>query len=133
MDKEAERILREVDTPDMPIDQAAVSTTSLLDYMVSTSSNYGRGMPIIDPHNQLHATDEEGRKMDVELVHQNVLTFLGAGQVTTSSALAWVSPQCPAFRLSIDAGDAAMVLPRYVPGAGAEIICFPHCRRFAQG
>ncbi|KAJ7362924.1 cytochrome P450 [Mycena albidolilacea] len=71
VDKEAERILREVDTPDMPIDQAAVSTTSLLDYM-------------------LHATDEEGRKMDVELVHQNVLTFLGAGQVTTSSALAWL-------------------------------------------
>lgn len=28
--------------------------------------------------------------MDVELVHQNVITFLGAGQVTTSSGLAWV-------------------------------------------
>ncbi|KAJ7749382.1 cytochrome P450 [Mycena metata] len=71
VDAEAERILRESGTPDMPLAKAAVSTTSLLDYM-------------------LHATDEEGRKMDVELVHQNVLTFLGAGQVTTSSALSWL-------------------------------------------
>ncbi|KAJ7306288.1 cytochrome P450 [Mycena albidolilacea] len=71
VDKEAERILRDGHSSDMPIDKAAVSTTSLLDYM-------------------LHATDEEGRKMDVELVHQNVLTFLGARQVTTSSGLAWL-------------------------------------------
>lgn len=35
--------------------------------------------------------------MDVELVQQNVLTFLGAGQVTTSSALAWVSLKCVPF------------------------------------
>ncbi|KAJ7749420.1 cytochrome P450 [Mycena metata] len=66
-----ERILRESKTEDMPYHQAAVSTTSLLDYM-------------------LHATDEEGRKMDVELVHETVITFLIAGQVTSSSALAWL-------------------------------------------
>ncbi|KAJ6449380.1 cytochrome P450 [Mycena sanguinolenta] len=71
VDQEAARILRSGHTTDMPLDKAAVSTTSLLDYL-------------------LHATDEEGRKMDVELVHQNILTFLGAGQVTTSSALAWL-------------------------------------------
>ncbi|KAJ7247592.1 cytochrome P450 [Mycena rebaudengoi] len=71
VDAEAERTLREHNTPDMPFDKAAVSTASLLDYM-------------------LHATDEQGRKMDVELVHENVITFLGAGQVTTSSALAWL-------------------------------------------
>lgn len=28
--------------------------------------------------------------MDVGLVHSNVITFLAAGQVTTSSALSWV-------------------------------------------
>ncbi|KAJ7464205.1 cytochrome P450 [Mycena galericulata] len=71
IDNEAARILRDSHTADMPLDKAAVSTTSLLDYL-------------------LHATDEEGRKMDVELVHQNIITFLGAGQVTTSSALAWL-------------------------------------------
>ncbi|KAJ6496413.1 cytochrome P450 [Mycena sanguinolenta] len=71
VDQEAARILKDSHTTDMPIDKAAVSTTSLLDYL-------------------LHATDEEGRKMDVELVHQNILTFLGAGQVTTSSALGWL-------------------------------------------
>ncbi|KAJ7798825.1 cytochrome P450 [Mycena leptocephala] len=71
VDAEAERTVREHNTPDMPLSEAAVSTSSLLDYM-------------------LHATDEEGKKMDVELVHQNVLTFLGAGQVTTSSALSWL-------------------------------------------
>ncbi|KAJ7685998.1 cytochrome P450, partial [Mycena rosella] len=65
------RVLQEGSSTDMPYQEAAVKTTSLLDYM-------------------LHATDEEGKKMDVELVHNNVLTFLGAGQVTTSSALAWL-------------------------------------------
>ncbi|KAJ7106189.1 hypothetical protein C8R44DRAFT_805859 [Mycena epipterygia] len=55
----------------MPYHQAAVATSSLLDYM-------------------LHATDEEGKKMDVDLVHENVMTFLLAGQVTTSSALSWL-------------------------------------------
>ncbi|KAJ7160408.1 cytochrome P450 [Mycena filopes] len=68
---EAERTLRESDSQDMPLDKAALSTSSLLDYM-------------------LHATDEQGKHMDIELVHQNVVTFLGAGQVTTSSALAWL-------------------------------------------
>ncbi|KAJ7195100.1 cytochrome P450, partial [Mycena pura] len=71
MDVEADRTLREQHTKDMPYSEAAVSTASLLDYM-------------------LHATDEDGKKMDVALVHENVLTFLGAGQVTTSSALAWL-------------------------------------------
>ncbi|KAJ6548525.1 cytochrome P450, partial [Mycena capillaripes] len=56
---------------EMPYQEAAVSTNSLLDYM-------------------LHATDEEGNKMEVSLVHSNILTFLGAGQVTTSSAVAWL-------------------------------------------
>ncbi|KAF7325436.1 FAD-binding FR-type domain-containing protein [Mycena kentingensis (nom. inval.)] len=69
---ESERTLHEhPDTPDMPLGQAALQTSSLLEYM-------------------LHATDEDGNKMDVSLVHENVLTFLGAGQVTTSSALAWI-------------------------------------------
>ncbi|KAF7364400.1 FAD-binding FR-type domain-containing protein [Mycena sanguinolenta] len=45
VDQQAARILRDGHTIDMPIDKAAVSTTSLLDYL-------------------LHATDEEGRKMD---------------------------------------------------------------------
>ncbi|KAJ6564144.1 cytochrome P450 [Mycena capillaripes] len=71
VDAESQRILREGQSHDMPLAEAALETSSLLDYM-------------------LHATDEEGRKMDVELVHENVLTFLGAGQVTTSSALAWL-------------------------------------------
>ncbi|KAJ7663283.1 cytochrome P450 [Mycena polygramma] len=71
VDEEVQRTLREYETDDMPRDEAALKSRSLLDYM-------------------LHATDEEGRKMEVELVHQNVLTFLGAGQVTTSSALAWL-------------------------------------------
>ncbi|KAJ7445116.1 cytochrome P450 [Mycena latifolia] len=66
-----EKVLQEGTSTDMPYQEAAIKTSSLLDYM-------------------LHATDEEGKKMDVELVHQNVLTFLGAGQVTTSSALAWL-------------------------------------------
>lgn len=57
--------------------------------------------------------------MDVELVHQNVLTFLGAGQVTTSSALGWVSPIIFSISLFIECEDAAMVLPRYVPSSGA--------------
>ncbi|KAJ7751908.1 cytochrome P450 [Mycena maculata] len=65
------RILQEGSSQDMPYQEAAVSTTSLLDYM-------------------LHATDEEGKKMNVSLVHSNVVTFLAAGQVTTSSALSWL-------------------------------------------
>ncbi|KAF8133597.1 cytochrome P450 monooxygenase [Mycena galopus ATCC 62051] len=65
------QVLREGSSKDMPYQEAAVSTNSLLDYM-------------------LHATDEEGQKMDVSLVHSNVLTFLAAGQVTTSSALSWL-------------------------------------------
>ncbi|KAF7295213.1 FAD-binding FR-type domain-containing protein [Mycena indigotica] len=69
---ESERTLKEhTETPDMPYAKAAVETSSLLEYM-------------------LHATDEEGKKMDVSLVHENVMTFLGAGQVTTSSALGWL-------------------------------------------
>ncbi|KAJ7713604.1 cytochrome P450 [Mycena metata] len=71
VDTQTHRILQEGAGKDMPYQEAAVSTTSLLDYM-------------------LHATDEEGKKMDVSLVHQNVMTFLGAGHVTTSSALAWL-------------------------------------------
>ncbi|KAJ7656162.1 cytochrome P450 [Mycena polygramma] len=69
--EEAKRTMREHDTQDMPLGEAALNTASLLDYM-------------------LHATDEEGRKMDPALVQENVLTFLGAGQVTTSSALGWL-------------------------------------------
>ncbi|KAJ6468564.1 cytochrome P450 [Mycena vitilis] len=68
---EAKRTLREHDTQDMPLDKAALNTASLLDFM-------------------LHATDEQGRKMDPELVQQNMVTFLAAGQVTTSSALGWL-------------------------------------------
>ncbi|KAJ7082583.1 cytochrome P450 [Mycena epipterygia] len=71
VDAQAQRVLQESNSKDMPYQEAAVATSSLLDYM-------------------LHATDEEGKKMDVELVHSNVLTFLGAGQVTTSSALGWL-------------------------------------------
>ncbi|KAJ6553059.1 cytochrome P450 [Mycena capillaripes] len=71
VDSHSQRILQEGKSLDMPYQQAAVSTTSLLDYM-------------------LHATDEEGKKMDVELVQENVITFLMAGQVTTSSALSWL-------------------------------------------
>ncbi|KAK7041988.1 FAD-binding FR-type domain-containing protein [Favolaschia claudopus] len=70
VDTQSERILKESQR-DMPIDEAAVSTSSLLDFM-------------------LHATDEQGRKMDVGLVHENIVTFLGAGQVTTSCALSWL-------------------------------------------
>ncbi|KAJ7166571.1 cytochrome P450 [Mycena crocata] len=70
VDEQAERTLQG-DTNDMPYERAALETTSLLDYM-------------------LHATDEEGKKMDVELVHENIITFLLAGQVTTSSALSWL-------------------------------------------
>ncbi|KAJ7501233.1 cytochrome P450 [Mycena galericulata] len=73
VEEHSRRVLQEGggSTKDMPYHDAAVSTTSLLDYM-------------------LHATDEEGRKMDVSLVHSNVVTFLAAGQVTTSSALSWL-------------------------------------------
>ncbi|KAJ7438634.1 cytochrome P450 [Mycena galericulata] len=71
VDTHRNRILQEGIRKDMPYQEAAMSTTSLLDYM-------------------LHATDEDGKKMDVSLVHDNVITFLGAGQVTTSTALAWL-------------------------------------------
>ncbi|KAJ7707330.1 cytochrome P450 [Mycena rosella] len=71
VDAHAQRILQEGSSTDMPYRQAAVATTSLLDYM-------------------LHATDEEGKKMDIDLVHQNAITFLIAGQVTSSSALSWL-------------------------------------------
>ncbi|KAJ7875532.1 cytochrome P450 [Mycena olivaceomarginata] len=71
VDVQSSRVLQEGDSKDMPYQEAAVSTNSLLDYM-------------------LHATDEEGKKMDVGLVHSNVITFLAAGQVTTSSALSWL-------------------------------------------
>ncbi|KAJ6605263.1 cytochrome P450 [Mycena vulgaris] len=71
VDAQTQRVLQEGSSPDMPYHQAAVATSSLLDYM-------------------LHATDEEGNKMDIDLVQQNVITFLLAGQVTTSSALSWL-------------------------------------------
>ncbi|KAJ7472790.1 cytochrome P450 [Mycena latifolia] len=71
VDAQTQRILQEGSTTDMPYHKAAVETSSLLDYM-------------------LHATDEEGKKMDVDLVRENVITFLIAGQVTTSSALSWL-------------------------------------------
>ncbi|KAF8179822.1 cytochrome P450 [Mycena galopus ATCC 62051] len=71
VDTQSRQVLREGNSKDMPYQEAAVSTNSLLDYM-------------------LHATDEERQKMDVSLVHSNVLTFLAAGQVTTSSALSWL-------------------------------------------
>ncbi|KAF7341346.1 FAD-binding FR-type domain-containing protein [Mycena venus] len=71
VDVQSSRVLETSTSKDMPYQEAAVSTNSLLDYM-------------------LHATDEEGKKMEVNLVHSNVLTFLAAGQVTTSSALAWL-------------------------------------------
>ncbi|KAF9072420.1 cytochrome P450 [Rhodocollybia butyracea] len=70
IDGEADRVTKEANVEDMPYQDAALQTSSLLDYM-------------------LHATDEEGKKMPLELVHDNVLTFLGAGQATTSSAIAW--------------------------------------------
>ncbi|KAK6983992.1 FAD-binding FR-type domain-containing protein, partial [Favolaschia claudopus] len=56
---------------DMPLQEAAVKTSSVLDYM-------------------LHATDEDGKKMNLNLVNSNILTFLGAGQVTSSSVLSWL-------------------------------------------
>ncbi|KAJ6597519.1 cytochrome P450 [Mycena vulgaris] len=65
------RVLQEGSSTDMPYNEAAVKTSSLLDYM-------------------LHATDEEGQKMNDDLVYNNVLTFLGAGQATTASGLAWL-------------------------------------------
>ncbi|KAJ7472845.1 cytochrome P450 [Mycena latifolia] len=71
VDTQAQRIMQEGSTTDMPYHKAAVATSSLLDYM-------------------LHATDEEGKKMDVDLVRENVITFLIAGEVTTSSALSWL-------------------------------------------
>ncbi|KZV92268.1 cytochrome P450 [Exidia glandulosa HHB12029] len=58
-------------TPDMPYQKAATSTESILDFMV-------------------HALDEDGNKLSIELLVDDVLTFLGAGQVTTSSALSWL-------------------------------------------
>ncbi|KAJ7472797.1 cytochrome P450 [Mycena latifolia] len=71
VDAQTQRIMQEGSTADMPYHKAAVETSSLMDYM-------------------LHATDEEGKKMDVGLVRENVITFLIAGQVTTSSALSWL-------------------------------------------
>ncbi|KAJ7355283.1 cytochrome P450 [Mycena albidolilacea] len=71
VDVQKSRVLETGTSKDMPYQEAAVSTNSLLDYM-------------------LHATDEEGKKMEVNAVHNNILTFLAAGQVTTSSALAWL-------------------------------------------
>ncbi|KAJ7890372.1 cytochrome P450 [Mycena leptocephala] len=71
VDVQSRRTLDEVGSKDMPYQEAAVSTKSLLDYM-------------------LHATDDEGKKMDLGLVRDNIITFLGAGQITTSSALTWL-------------------------------------------
>jgi hypothetical protein len=87
---------------------------------------------LTDPMYQLHATDEEGKKMDVELVHQNVLTFLGAGQVTTSSALSWVGAHRCLNLLCVERGDAAVVLSRHVSRAGAKAVRFAHRRGLAS-
>ncbi|KDQ12140.1 hypothetical protein BOTBODRAFT_176664 [Botryobasidium botryosum FD-172 SS1] len=57
--------------PDMPYTHAATNTSSIMEYM-------------------LHAADEEGTKMDPEIVMQNASTLLGAGHVTTASGLAWI-------------------------------------------
>lgn len=57
---------------DMPYGEAATKTKSILDFM-------------------LHALDDDGKKMSRELLVDDALTFLGAGQVTTASALSWVS------------------------------------------
>ncbi|KAK7034192.1 cytochrome P450 [Favolaschia claudopus] len=58
---------------DMPLQEAAVNTSSVLDYM-------------------LHATDEDRKKTNLNLVNtsSNILTFLGARQVTSSSVLSWL-------------------------------------------
>ena len=56
----------------MPYQEAALNTSSILEYL-------------------LVAEDEDGKKLDPEVVFQDVSTMLGAGQVTTSSALSWVS------------------------------------------
>ncbi|KAJ7442447.1 cytochrome P450, partial [Mycena latifolia] len=61
VDAQAQRIMQE----------GRQATSSLMDYI-------------------LHATDEEGKKMDADLVRENVITFLIAGEVTTSSALSWL-------------------------------------------
>ncbi|KAK7016551.1 cytochrome P450 [Favolaschia claudopus] len=55
---------------DMPLQEVAVNTSSVLDYM-------------------FHATDEDGKKTNLNLVNSNILTFLGARQVTSSSVLSW--------------------------------------------
>lgn len=56
---------------DMPYAEAATKTESILDFM-------------------LHALDDEGKKLPRSLLIDDAMTFLGAGQVTTSSALSWV-------------------------------------------
>lgn len=90
VDAQSQRVSQESHSKDMPYQEAAVATSSLLDYMVGPTLISEEKFLKVNSAFQLHATDEEGKKMDVELVHSNVLTFLGAGQVTTSSALAWV-------------------------------------------
>lgn len=57
----------------MPYTEAATKTNSILDFM-------------------LHALDDQGKKLPRSLLIDDVATFLGAGQVTTSSAMSWVSP-----------------------------------------
>ncbi|KAF7978248.1 hypothetical protein HWV62_1270 [Athelia sp. TMB] len=56
---------------DMPYTEAATKTDSILDFM-------------------LHALDGQGKKLSRALLIDDAATFLGAGQVTTSSALSWI-------------------------------------------
>lgn len=58
-------------TKDAPMKEAALESKSLLDYL-------------------LHAVDEGGDKLELQLAVENAATLLGAGQVTTSSLLAWI-------------------------------------------
>ena len=61
----------EYHTKDAPMKEAALESKSLLDYL-------------------LHAVDEGGDKLELQLAVENAATLLGAGQVTTSSLLAWI-------------------------------------------
>lgn len=63
---------------DMPYTEAATKTKSIIDFM-------------------LHALDDEGKKIPRSLLIDDAITFLGAGQVTTASALSWVRVAMPVW------------------------------------
>jgi cytochrome P450 len=68
---EMTRTIDEYKSEDRPMKDAALETKSLTDYV-------------------LHALDDDGEKMPMYLAIENISTLLGAGQVTTSSLLAWL-------------------------------------------